>query len=277
MTSHPTASVNPTVRASRRPGIFAGLLPAAVCVLSGVAAGGCTTVYKDPTTGTEAQVAPDPDRRVGHVYLIRGLFNVFSTGMGSAISKVREAKVDAHDVLWLTHGNITEAIVERHKVHGQEPIIIGGHSDGADNSVRVARELLKHDIEVDLVIFIDPYFPPPMPRNVKKVLTIYTRGLGLVDIAKPEGRFTEEPVVEKFNTSPINVPGVAQIVGQLHHFTIDKDAATHKKILEEVTAICPTRDVWATRVRNAVPAAPRPTGTSVPVNAPGMGAGTGGR
>ena len=48
-----------------------------------------------------------------------------------------------------------------------------GHSYGADDVVRVARELDKSNVPVDLLVTLDPVTPPPVPKNVRHALNIY--------------------------------------------------------------------------------------------------------
>lgn len=212
-------------------------VPTALTLMLVVLSGGCGANYQTSSV-------TDPDRRAGHVYMIRGLFNIFSTGMGGLTDEICKEKVDAHDCAWATNGAILAAILELRKKGDREPIVLGGHSNGADDAIKISQELADKQIPVDLVILIDEFLPPAMPRNVKKVLTVFTRGFGSVAIAPPTAQWAAEPVVEKFSINPIPIPGVAQVFGQLQHFSIDKDSGAHQKIVHEILATCPTRVAW---------------------------------
>src|SRR5207245_2100203 len=57
--------------------------------------------------------------------------------------------------------------------HEHEPLILIGHSFGADDTLRVSRELADAKIDVDLVITLDPVTPPDVPPNVKRCYNLY--------------------------------------------------------------------------------------------------------
>ena len=54
-----------------------------------------------------------------------------------------------------------------------EPLVLVGHSWGADDQVRVAEMLGQNGIQVDLLVLIDPVTPPLVPPNVKRCYCIY--------------------------------------------------------------------------------------------------------
>jgi len=226
--------------------------------------------------GAAPAPAAVPERRVGHVYIMRGLFNVFSAGVGGVCQRLRDNQiVDANDCSFDGAQRIVDTVVANRRKGDFEPIIIGGHSDGADNALRAAQLLADQGIAVDLVILIDDFVPPPAPRNIKKVLNIYTRKFGGTAVAPPSGRWTKEPVLEAFNVNPVAVPGVAQIFGQLQHFSIEKEGVVHDKIVAECLAICPPRSKWGGRRADGSDAPPdtKPTasapGTKPTASAPG--------
>ena len=78
----------------------------------------------------------------GHVYALRGLINVFSYGMDEMVAKCKRRGIQAS-----AHGHgeyPTLAIEAAAKVKsGKGPIIIIGHSYGADAAVSMAKEMKK--------------------------------------------------------------------------------------------------------------------------------------
>src|SRR5271156_5301350 len=113
--------------------------------------------------------------RVGHVYCMRGWLGIFSTGMDALADeidgKVGVPSVSVADEEWR---RLQEWLIQEHKKGQiQEPLVLLGHSWGADDMIRVCYELKGESISVDLLVLIDPVTPEPVPANVKRVYCIY--------------------------------------------------------------------------------------------------------
>jgi hypothetical protein len=109
----------------------------------------------------------------GHVYALRGLINVFSYGMDTMVDKCKKRGVaaSAHG-----HGDYpTLAAEAAAKVKsGKGPIIIIGHSYGADAAVSMANEMKKLGAPVALLVLYGPTIDPlPIPSNVRAVVNYY--------------------------------------------------------------------------------------------------------
>src|SRR5215510_4773810 len=107
--------------------------------------------------------------RVGNVYLIRGLIGVFSTGMDTLSDQLTAQGIQTHvyqDAQWDYLG---QELVKTYKgkTQNSEPLVLVGHSYGADDVVRVSRMLDAAGIPVDLLITVDATVPPNVPKNVK--------------------------------------------------------------------------------------------------------------
>lgn len=109
----------------------------------------------------------------GHVYALRGLINVFSYGMDEMVAKCkrRGIQASAHG-----HGEYPSLAVEAAaKVKsGKGPIIIIGHSYGADAAVSMADEMKKLGAPVALLVLYGPTVEPlRIPSNVRAVVNYY--------------------------------------------------------------------------------------------------------
>lgn len=109
----------------------------------------------------------------GHVYALRGLINVFSYGMDEMVAKCkrRGIQASAHG-----HGEYHSLAVEAAaKVKsGKGPIIIIGHSYGADSAVFMAEEMKKLGAPVALLVLYGPTVDPlRIPSNVRAVVNYY--------------------------------------------------------------------------------------------------------
>jgi pimeloyl-ACP methyl ester carboxylesterase len=61
------------------------------------------------------------------------------------------------------------------------PLVLIGFSYGADDVLRIAQDLGRDGIDVDLLITIDPVTPPPVPGNVRRCYN-YFQSNGIWDL-----------------------------------------------------------------------------------------------
>ena len=206
----------------------------------------------------------------GHVYCMRGWLGIFSTGMDDLASKLDKVvpSVSVADEEWYRLKGFLE---EEHDAgHLKEPLILVGHSWGADDQIRVAEDLGKHGITVDLLITIDPVTPPSIPSNVKRCVNIYKshpatdwfpfwRGVEVSRHAKdvPVTNIDLRDAKLGFDTDAID------------HINVEKNAGVHQLVLDEIRKVCPPRSAHATP--NGIPVvtqAPKVTAPAVTASTP---------
>src|SRR5882757_9160975 len=133
-----------------------------------------------------------------------------------------------------------------------EPLILIGHSFGADDVIRVAQELGTANIAVDLVVTIDPVTPPQVPTNVKRVVDIYQSN-GAWDKV-PAFRGVPLQLAETSHAQLVNLDVRTNRTDLLEpgtdHFNIEKKAKIHQEVLKQVLETCPPRQAW-TQVNSA--------------------------
>lgn len=148
-------------------------------VLLTVWCGGCvdlTGLPEDPVAGTVAAKQASLYKYPGHVYAMRGFLGIFSTGMDTlAFTLSREHIVEAAAVADEARGQLKAFLLKAEAEHrlNDGPLILVGHSWGADDQIRIARSLGNHGIKVDLLLLIDPVTPPKIPVNVIRCIDIY--------------------------------------------------------------------------------------------------------
>ena len=120
----------------------------------------------------------EPRAGATHVYLLRGLFNVFSTGMDDLAEKLNRRGIRASVYNHTEHYGLVQAIAARHRAGRGERVIIVGHSLGANDAVRMAALLGQHKIHVPLVITYDPTVTISVPRNVSRLVNFYQSNNG---------------------------------------------------------------------------------------------------
>ena len=123
----------------------------------------------------EASTPAVKEMTYGHVYLLRGLGNVWSRG----IDKLK-GKLDAQGVRTSlsNHRHWKEIVDEATEKYRADksfgPIILIGHSLGADASVLIARKLGENNVPVRLMVSFDRVAEVgPVSANVEQVLNFY--------------------------------------------------------------------------------------------------------
>lgn len=107
------------------------------------------------------------------IYLFRGLLNVFSFGMDTLQERLSsmgfDAEVFGHNG-WLP---VAGKIAEDRKRGYAGPLVLIGHSLGADVLFSLTERLEKENIPVRLVVFFDPTVSLEVPGNVEYALNLY--------------------------------------------------------------------------------------------------------
>jgi hypothetical protein len=191
---------------------------------------GCTA--DRPTAGSGLA---DGDQRIGQVYLVRGLTGMFSTGMDHLGDALRREGV-ACAVIMHTQGSDAADAIIAHSPPGT-PIIIIGHSLGADEAVSMARRLEESHRTVDLLITLDPVDAPRVPANVLHAVNYYRPGtLGIIPLFRGTPLHAEAGAPSVTN---IDLNDDTRLLEQgTNHFTIDKNSRIQEEIVRQVLAIC---------------------------------------
>ncbi|HWK86768.1 MAG TPA: hypothetical protein VNQ34_04605 [Xanthobacteraceae bacterium] len=121
-----------------------------------------TDAPKAASTKTEKTKAKhaSAEKRISHgkVYLLRGLLNVFSLGMDDLASKLERRGVTASVYEYGGWEAICQEAAARYRAGGG-PIILVGHSLGADAVVDMSNRLGQMGVPVALVVAFDPTNP----------------------------------------------------------------------------------------------------------------------
>jgi pimeloyl-ACP methyl ester carboxylesterase len=192
---------------------------------------------------TTASAATRSGKKPGHVYLMRGILNVFSLGMDQLAYKLEAAGVTATVSNHSAWSSIADEIIANYRAGNHEPVILMGHSLGADATISTARKLAGFGIPVALIVNFDPTSPDPVPSNVRQIVNYYVpAGWGRAVAA--DSRF-------KGNLANVNENATD------NHFSIDKSEDLHRKTIAKVLQV-----VSAPRPRTHRPPAPKPAQVS---------------
>lgn len=162
-------------------------------------------------------------RRPGHVYLLRGILNVFSLGMDQISYKLEAAGVATTVANHTSWRGLADDMAAKYRAGNREPIILMGHSAGADATISIARRLQDSGVPVALIVNFDPVSPDPVPPNVKQVVNYYV----------PAGWGAAVAADKKFKGQLANVNENATT----NHFSIDKDDGLQRQAIARVLAV----------------------------------------
>jgi hypothetical protein len=219
--------------------------------LAGLAGVGCSAM----TPGNVHAVAPVSSApRAGNAYILRGFIGVFSTGVDKMGEEINKNGVHAsvfQDDQW---SELAGSIRKKYRnAPAVEPLVLIGHSYGADDVVRIARKLNDDNIPVDLLLTLDPVTPPNIPPNVRRCVNLYQSNgmwdklpwLRGVPVQSDKGARTQ---LANYN---LRVDRTDLLEPGLDHFNIEKKQKIHEEVLRQVLASCPPRTEWA-RVRAGI-------------------------
>ena len=174
-----------------------------------------------PTAALSAKI---PQREAGpshpHVYLMRGLLNVFSLGMDQLAAQIERRGIDASVYNHTLAGDVVNEIVHDYRAGDRGPYILIGHSLGADAVMTMAQQLSLQGVPVALVVPFDGTGSYAAPANVACVLNLTQRKYAyMLPGAGFHGRL-----------SNVDVSGDTSI----DHFTIDKSPRLQAVALNSV-------------------------------------------
>jgi hypothetical protein len=173
-----------------------------------------------------------------HVYLLRGLMNIFSLGMDTL-----SEQLNRHGVYATVHGygewqSLADRAAVDFKAGKEGPIILIGHSLGADAVMEMAAYLGRKGIPVALVVPFDGTKSLAASDNVARVLNLTQRDYAYM--RKGPG----------FHGTLSNVDVSSD--PSIDHINIDKSPRLHARVVSEVLAIVGGH-------RAATPGAPKPS------------------
>jgi hypothetical protein len=189
-----------------------------------------------------------------HVYLFRGLADVFSTGMDTLAVELNKQGVYATSHSHTDWKTIADRAAADYKAKKESPIILIGHSLGADAVMEMADYLGDKGVPVALVVPFDGTQSFPVPGNVARVINFTQRDYAYMRPG-PGFRGSLKNVDLSFNHD----------VG---HLNIDKSPELHARVLSEVFAVLGRRPVPSAPIKPGSDRVNSRSGSEVPVTAP---------
>ncbi len=209
-----------------------GLRDFRVCAV--LALSGCMTL-----SAKQESTSLSPPEFAGKVYLFRDVSGTLSFGM-DAMAKQLSTIGLANEVEFHPRWRFLAARIAKERDTLQGPLILVGHSYGADAALCLARKLEERGVPVDLVVTIDPVAPPRVPKNVRRAFNIY-RDNGVFDFVPilrgvPLAADLDSQNVELENINvqerpDLNFPG-------LTHANIDDNPIIRQEAIRQILKCC---------------------------------------
>ena len=172
-----------------------------------------------------------------HVYLMRGLLNIFSLGMDQLAAQIARNGIDASVYNHSVEESVVGTIVQKYRAGDHGPYILVGHSLGADAVMVMAQQLNSQGVPVALVVPFDGTESYTAPANVSCV----------VNLTQRKYAYTQAGAGFHGKLSNVDVSSDTSI----DHVTIDKSPRLQAMALKEI--------MQATRGQSC-----RPAGTNAP-------------
>jgi hypothetical protein len=172
-----------------------------------------------------------------HAYLLRGLLNVFSLGMDTLAEELKRHDVDATVHSYGDWQTLADQAAANYQAGKEAPIILIGHSLGADSVMEMAAYLGRKGVPVALVVPFDCTKSFAASDNVAHVLNLTHSGT-LTYIRSGPG----------FHGTLANVDVSSD--PDIDHINIDKSPRLHARVVAEVLAVVGNHKSAPTKNRN---------------------------
>jgi hypothetical protein len=189
-----------------------------------IGVGGCFSAVSEPAAASGKKVAAvlepsaGPRASVTHVYLMRGFLNMFSLGMDTLAAELRSAGISATVDSYFDWHEVAHAIAANYRAGQRGPIVLVGHSFGADSVMDMGIDLGHESVPVALIVAFDGTYSHAASANVARVLNLY-KGADAMIARGPgfHGELTNYRVSDA-NVTHMNIDDVPR----LHAMVINK-------------------------------------------------------
>src|ERR1700737_78054 len=181
-----------------------------------------------------------------HVYLLRGVLNIFSLGLDEIAAKLQQQGITVTVANYLSWASLADEAAAEYRSGRVRTIILVGHSSGATALPDMVARLDQLGAPVKLAIGLDSVFRTSLAGRVGRYINFYVANGAGTPVAK----------TKQFHGELENVD-----VGKIGmgHLTIDKNLIMQQKVISAIDAVVFTRSPTA----SAAPKPQQPVATAV--------------
>jgi hypothetical protein len=178
-----------------------------------------------PSLATASHAVPAAGPSGVHVYLLRGVLNVFSLGLDGIASKLEAQGIPVTITNYLGWSALADEAAADYRSGKIHTIILVGHSSGATVLPDMVARLSQQGAPVKLAIGLDSVFRTSLSGRVGRYVNYYV-GNGNGEPVAPTKQL--HGTLENVNVS--NVPGVG-------HLTIEKSEIMQRRVISDIDAV----------------------------------------
>ena len=187
---------------------------------------------------TQARTS-SPTASTAHVYLLRGVLNIFSFGLDDIAAQLRAQGIPVTVANFASWSSLADEAAAAYKSGRIKTIVLVGHSSGATALPDMVAKLDQLGAPVTLAIGLDSVFRTKLSGRVGRYVNFYIANGNGEPVAKT-ARFQGK--LENVNVQ--DVPGVG-------HMSIEKNKIMQRKVISEIDAAVFGRSAGAQKPREA--------------------------
>jgi hypothetical protein len=159
-----------------------------------------------------------------HVYLLRGVLNIFSLGLDEIAAKLQQQGITVTVANYLSWASLADEAAAEYRSGRVRTIILVGHSSGATALPDMVARLDQLGAPVKLAIGLDSVFRTSLAGRVGRYINFYVANGAGTPVAK----------TKQFHGELENVD-----VGKIGmgHLTIDKNQIMQQKVISAIDAV----------------------------------------
>jgi hypothetical protein len=162
------------------------------------------------------------------VYLLRGFLNIFSLGMDDLAAKLQADGISATVTNHADADLVASRIVTAYNGGSHGPVILIGHSLGADAVVEVADALARYNIPVTLLVLFDGTAPHQIPANVITAIN-YTKHFMIDPVVGTHGVVSNVDLSSDASIDHLNIDTTPSLQSQTLSYVLQAISAVPRE------------------------------------------------
>jgi hypothetical protein len=173
----------------------------------------------------QAVTTPASGASTAHVYLLRGVLNIFSLGLDDIAARLQAQGIQVTVANFVSWSSLADEAAVEYRSGRLKTVILVGHSSGATALPDMVAKLSQLGVPVKLAIGLDSVFHTSLSGRVGRYINFYIANGAGTPVAKSRNF---QGALENVNVQ--DVPGVG-------HISIDKNLIMQQKVIGAIDAV----------------------------------------